>query len=144
MRRWLLIVLTSFTFTGCTMVYMSFFRNYSEQPVQIEFQAPTGKYSERPKTIRYRNEILEIKWKAYKQVNDSLPVSFYNARATITVPAGSTVLLPRFMLHDSLVILKQQNRIDSVSHYGSLHNRNIFQYKNVGFPVKTIFYYDYK
>lgn len=130
--------------SGCTLIYFPYFRNFSDESVEIIVK--TVYYESKVSAVLYKKEVLPISKKTYKKLNDSLNVtSLPNNQFFITIPPKSTVLLPRWAnLFSDTIIVKQRDKIDSISIYGNHEKNNSFQLKKIGFPVTHLYFYDYK
>lgn len=140
----ILLIGSTIMLSGCIIIYFPYFRNLSDDSVEIIFK--TAYYESNVSAILYKKEVLPINKKTYKQLNDSLDVtSLQSNQFHITIPSKSTVLLPRWLnLSSDTIIVKQKDRIDTISIHGKYRNNNSFQIKKHGFPVANLLSYDYK
>lgn len=141
----LILVIVPFALSGCTIIYYPFFRNYSNKPVELIFEV-SDYYKERNHLVEYKKQILPVSRKTYKKLNDSLPVVMLSHnKASLTIPPGSTAFFPGWVIFQGgIIFLKQENRLDSISIFTNDGISKRFQYKRQGFPVATLYYYDYK
>jgi hypothetical protein len=144
MFRWLAILFSCFILNGCTLAFVAYFRNLTDKPVEIWFSP--GEYGlKHIKTVRYSHQILEMKWGTYKRLKDSLPVILYNeTQASLIVPAGSTIEFPMGTTAGTPIFLKQEGKVDTIKSDHATEKDKQFQHKMVGFPVKSMSYFDYK
>jgi hypothetical protein len=146
MKKTLPVILLSFVFCGCTIVDFYYFRNHSDRPVEILFQT-TDYYKQHNFPVQYSNSILTINRKTYSRLNDSLSIDMLpHYQASLSIPAHSTVLLPRHPLSFNIsVYLKQGNKIDSIDLGGLNRTNRQFKFITHGFPFRSRSYvYDYK
>ncbi|HEV7779855.1 MAG TPA: hypothetical protein VGO58_01245 [Chitinophagaceae bacterium] len=144
MFRWLAILLISFMLSGCTMISFTYFRNYTDQPVDIVYSTSNLPFQTYTRAARFRNSLVPIERNIWKRLNDSLPIIYYGSVAILTVPPRSTILVPRELLYDTLVLLRQVSRTDTIRFTKYPLSMSGLQYKGVGFPVTSIYYYDFK
>lgn len=137
----------SMALSGCSLVYFPYFRNYADKPVQIIFKKNSCCEKD-TRWISFKNEILLINKKTYKNLNDSLPLNIFpgdNDKVFVTAPPNSTILLPRWGVNwTNTILLRQGSRLDSISIFTNDGTINNFQAKSYGFPPVRLYYYDYK
>ena len=138
----LLLISTVSLLEGCTLVYYPFFRNFSDLPVELNFKLSS--YSER-KMVLFKQSILDIGTKTYKELSDSLPIERHDdERVSIIIPPKSTVLLPRGHYYTDTLLVRQNERLDSIFFQDLKQTEKSFQVKRSSFPIRYIFFYDYR
>jgi len=144
MFRWLAILTISFALEGCVMVSYWYFRNYTDQPVEISYTYTEFVYRQKPSSAYFHNELLPMKYRTSKKLNDSIPIVYNGSKALLVVPPHSTLQFPVWSFNDTSVILKQAGRTDTVLIHSSSESGNSFRSKGNGIPVVWINYYDFK
>jgi hypothetical protein len=153
-------MILAFQLTGCTVIVISYLRNFSDNPVEITIHSKGSEISIRNLEtggLCYKNEILKVNRRTYKHLNDTLAYSKVDASTIkLILPAHSTVMLtPTLTLylrwHDTdiyEVILRQNENSDTLGFNLGQYNRYDIKdpersFKSNGGLVNNIFYYDY-
>jgi hypothetical protein len=136
--RWLTILLTSFILPGCVPASYTYFRNYTDQPVEIRYSITESVHQVNVYPVKYQPEMLELKKGTWRRLKGELAVSYSNGLMTVVVPAHSTVLLPRYYSREGSVVLKQGEMTDTIVVNRQNQYQSKFQNKSSGFPVVWI------
>jgi hypothetical protein len=134
--------LSGFILSGCVPASYTFFRNYTNQPVEIRYSISEFVHSVNVQPVNYHDEMLELKKSTWRKLKGELPVNYSNGVVTFVVPPHCTALLPRPYSHGGAVVLKQGEVTDTILVYRQNHYQSKFQNKSSGFPVVWIHYYD--
>jgi hypothetical protein len=123
-----LVLLTLVLLQGCTMVFHLFVRNLGAETLTLRL------YPEQPAdfTQRYLSmapQVLKPRFRALRQLTDSVAVQRQGSALIVTLPPHSTVLLARYLTHIPAVDSVRLERhghpaqvLDSLTlgrHYGS-------------------------
>ena len=142
MSRWFAILLSSFILSGCVPASYTYFRNYTDHPVEIRYSINESVHHVNVQPVKYQNEMLELKKGTWRKLKGELAVNYSNEMVTLVVPAHSTALLPGSYSRGGAVVLKQGNTTDTIVVHRQNHYQSKFQNKSLGFPVVWIRYYD--
>lgn len=98
MRKTLFILFSiTFLFNGCSIMSKVYVRNFFEHEITVQVENLWIKEKTKTSTTtwaRYAPNIVNITSKTYKELNDSLEMSYdANGNLAIKIPAKSTVLL---------------------------------------------------
>jgi hypothetical protein len=147
MFRHLFILLTCFMLSGCTVITLTYFRNFSNEPVDIWFlpNESRGSYSgsfHPPTHFFYSKEIEPINGRMWKKMKDSMSILYKDKIAIITIPPNTTAQMPRGSF-DGKIYIKQAARTDTIW-LDKIDRSTGLRYKSGGFPIRSILYYDHQ
>ena len=101
-----------------------------------------------PKSFASTNKIIDINTNTYNFLKDSLIPEKRDSLFTLIVPPQTTVLLSRFILWreqgNEISILQIDDTNKDTTTYKEVEVINKFNNKSKGFPVRYIYWYDYK
>jgi hypothetical protein len=148
MRKQLaILVAASMLISGCSMIYSSYFRNFSSNAVDL-----IGSNIDTTKNVKlpYENGIVDIldNNDAAYRFKDSLSIEKLDSLSIkIHIPARSTIkfISFRMMLNNANLLLTENHiLIDTLIGYSSDKRINNFRFKSLPRLMPTgLYYYDY-
>ncbi len=140
---------------GCPPLdHKIFVRNLSTDTARLKltYKAPFDTISSRTIAVRATNDIVPIKKKSIKQLNESFAASADSGRVTLIVPPKSTVFISDilqsfYMFADKSLVIEHAGKSDTMAANYPYKDLKGFKRKfdpSYNYFYRTIVYYDIK